>query len=97
MMRMGFDLNTVQEEERGEEGAVKTGSSSSVCMELWRACAGPPICLPERGSVVVYLPQGHLEHVGVSAPLPGVPAHVFCRVVAVHLHVCEASFDFLEC
>ncbi|CAO2842897.1 unnamed protein product [Amaranthus hypochondriacus] len=35
--------------------------SSSVCMELWHACAGPLISLPKKGSLVVYLPQGHLE------------------------------------
>ncbi|KAL2931710.1 Auxin response factor 3 [Bienertia sinuspersici] len=38
-----------------------SSSSSSVCMELWHACAGPLISLPKKGSLVVYLPQGHLE------------------------------------
>lgn len=40
---------------------VETGSS--VCPELWHACAGPLISLPPKGSRVVYFPQGHLEQI----------------------------------
>ena len=40
---------------------VETGSS--VCPELWHACAGPLISLPPKGSPVVYFPQGHLEQI----------------------------------
>nr|QGJ03868.1 ARF3.2 [Eucommia ulmoides] len=64
-----------------------SSSSSSLCLELWHACAGPMISLPKKGSSVVYLPQGHLEHV---SDLPAVafrlPPHVFCRVLDVELH-----------
>ncbi|XWS18450.1 hypothetical protein CRYUN_Cryun32bG0044700 [Craigia yunnanensis] len=71
------------------------GSSSSVCLELWHACAGPLISLPKRGSVVVYFPQGHLEQVsdfsGVAAAYD-LPPHVFCRVVDVKLHA-EGATD----
>ena len=77
--------------------------SPSVCMELWHACAGPLISLPKKGSLVVYLPQGHLEQ---QQHLPGfdfsgVPhafdslsnvPHVFCRVLDVKLHVLSLSF-----
>ncbi|GAB4827012.1 Arf GTPase arf3 [Ancistrocladus abbreviatus] len=69
--------------------------SSSVCMELWHACAGPLISLPKKGSMVVYLPQGHLEHL---PDFPGIsfdnipPSHVFCRVLDVKLHA-EAATD----
>jgi auxin response factor len=31
--------------------------------ELWHACAGPLVCLPQRGSLVYYFPQGHSEQV----------------------------------
>ncbi|CAA6671535.1 unnamed protein product [Spirodela intermedia] len=104
----GFDLNIVQEEDGAEEGteaslaAPHAQSSSSICLELWRACAGPPISLPQKGSLVVYLPQGHLELAAADgggdggpagATFPsGVPPHVFCRVVDVNLHA-EASTD----
>lgn len=48
-----------------------------MCLELWHACAGP-----------VYLPEGHLEHIGKAAgAVAAVPAHVFCRVVDVNLQV----------
>ncbi|KAL5715848.1 Arf GTPase arf3 [Ranunculus cassubicifolius] len=63
-------------------------SSSSVCLELWHACAGPLISLPKKGNAVVYLPQGHLEQIS-QTPFSGfydLPAHVFCRVVDVKLH-----------
>ncbi|GAB4831322.1 Arf GTPase arf3 [Ancistrocladus abbreviatus] len=72
-----------------------SSSSSSVCMELWHACAGPLISLPKKGSMVVYLPQGHLEHFpdfqGIAVDnFP--PPHVFCRVLDVKLHA-EAATD----
>jgi auxin response factor len=68
---------------------------AAVCLELWHACAGPVAPLPRKGTVVVYLPQGHLEHLGDAAaaaaggaPAPAaLPPHVFCRVVDVTLHV----------
>lgn len=66
---------------------------AAVCLELWHACAGPVAPLPRKGTVVVYLPQGHLEHLadaaagGGTIPPSGVPPHVFCRVVDVTLHV----------
>lgn len=95
-----IDLNTTEEDETpssgsssstsiGNVGAVGSGSVSSVCLELWHACAGPMISLPKKGSVVVYFPQGHLEHLH-DFPLSfsdNIPSHVFCRVVDVKLHV----------
>lgn len=84
---MGIDLNTIEEEE--EEPAEQL--PPTVCLELWHACAGPLISLPKKGSVVVYLPQGHIEQLGgVGGGLHlrrcDVPPHVFCRVVDVRLH-----------
>ncbi|XP_042446022.1 auxin response factor 2-like isoform X2 [Zingiber officinale] len=110
---MGIDLNTIEEEEEEEpEHSTGLGASTvvapdrlqavSVCLELWHACAGPRIWLPKRGSLVMYLPQGHLEHLGFSsADCDGgrrgacrfdVPPHVFCRVVDVNLHA-DAGTD----
>lgn len=69
------------------------GGSSSVCLELWHACAGPLISLPKKGSVVVYFPQGHLEHVSDFHAVPyDLPPHVFCRVLEVKLHA-EVATD----
>nr|AOT28201.1 ARF protein [Phyllostachys edulis] len=111
----GIDLNTVEEdEEEAEEVATNCSYQSqassaatatpprpsAVCLELWHACAGPVAPLPRKGSVVVYLPQGHLEHLGDAAAgggsgaLPAasaVPPHVFCRVVDVTLHADAAT------
>ncbi|KAK9085425.1 hypothetical protein Sjap_025836 [Stephania japonica] len=67
--------------------------SSGLCLELWQACAGPLIFLPKKGSIVVYLPQGHLEHVCELPPSEfyNLPSHVFCRVIDVKLHAEEAT------
>lgn len=67
----------------------------SVCLELWHACAGPLISLPKKGSVVVYLPQGHFEHVqDFPVTAYDIPPHVFCRVLDVKLHVSVLFFTF---
>ena len=91
----GIDLNTVEEEDEAEAEAppVAARAGGAVCLELWHACAGPVAPLPRKGSAVVYLPQGHLEHIGSDAGAAGaaaaaaVPPHVLCRVVDVTLHV----------
>ncbi|KAK3433058.1 auxin response factor 3 [Eucalyptus grandis] len=79
--------------------AYPTSSSSSssscspLCLELWHACAGPLISLPKRGSLVVYFPQGHLEHVSdFPTSVFDLPSQIFCRVVDVKLHA-DASTD----
>lgn len=110
MMSGLFDLNTVDNDDGGDETAAPvsldspatssaaSGSSdltsstppvvASVCMELWHACAGPLISLPKKGSAVVYLPQGHLEHLSEYPHIVcNLPPHVFCRVVDVKLRV----------
>ncbi|KAJ0963110.1 hypothetical protein J5N97_028232 [Dioscorea zingiberensis] len=76
----------------GQRAEEKAGvfPPSSVCLELWHACAGPLISLPKKGSLVVYLPQGHLEQLGDSGGggffCFDVPPHVVCRVVDVNFH-----------
>ncbi|KAK7362779.1 hypothetical protein VNO77_04901 [Canavalia gladiata] len=84
-----IDLNNTTEDDE----TPSSGSSSVVCLELWHACAGPMISLPKKGSLVVYFPQGHLEHLQ-DFPLPAcanIPPHVFCRVLDVKLHAEEGS------
>ncbi|RWW64619.1 hypothetical protein BHE74_00028126, partial [Ensete ventricosum] len=101
--KMGIDLNTIEEEEEEPEQSAYHAASPpaatpldralQVCLELWHACAGPRIWLPKKGSLVVYFPQGHIEHFGEDGDRRGgvyrrdVPPHVFCRVVDVKLHV----------
>ncbi|TKY59204.1 Auxin response factor 3 [Spatholobus suberectus] len=83
-----IDLNNATEDDE-----TPSYGPSSVCLELWHACAGPMISLPKKGSVVVYFPQGHLEHLH-DFPLPAsanIPSHVFCRVLDVKLHAEEGS------
>ncbi|CAM8915323.1 unnamed protein product [Rhodiola kirilowii] len=71
--------------------ATALALSSSVCLELWHACAGRLISLPKTGSCVVYFPQGHLELLPECPSLPvNLPPHVFCRVSDVKL---QADFD----
>ncbi|CAI8618277.1 unnamed protein product [Vicia faba] len=88
---MGFiDLNTSTQDHQPPSSA-----SSSVCFELWHACAGPMISLPKKGTLVVYFPQGHLEHVhdfslSFSKNIH-IPSHVFCRVLDVKLHAEERN------
>jgi auxin response factor len=66
-------------------------TSSAVCLDLWHACAGP-ISLPKKGRAVVYLPQGHSEHVSEFPVVAfDLPPHVYCRVVDVKLHAEEAT------
>ncbi|KAF3451418.1 hypothetical protein FNV43_RR07513 [Rhamnella rubrinervis] len=96
-----IDLNTTEDDEAPSSASSGSSSSasvlsasplvaaasSSVCLELWHACAGPLISLPKKGSVVVYLPQGHLEQVSdFPASAYGLPPHLFCRVIDVKLH-----------
>ncbi|KAM1592904.1 hypothetical protein FF2_036360 [Malus domestica] len=98
-----IDLNSATEDEEtpssGSPSSASSvsdalGSAASVCMELWHACAGPLISLPKKGSVVVYLPQGHLEQVSDFPTLAyDLPPHLFCRVVDVKLHAETGTDD----
>ncbi|KAF7840297.1 auxin response factor 3 [Senna tora] len=101
-----IDLNTTEDDETLSSASSASSSpshssasaiapSSSVCLELWHACAGPMISLPKKGSVVVYFPQGHFEEQLPDFPVAAfnisIPPHVFCRVVDVKLHAEERS------
>ncbi|KAL8245494.1 hypothetical protein R6Q59_011752 [Mikania micrantha] len=67
---------------------------SSICKELWHACAGPLTTLPNKRNVVVYFPQGHLEQIASQScvqfsltdiPSLGLQPQIFCKVVDVQL------------
>ncbi|KAL2332056.1 hypothetical protein Fmac_019637 [Flemingia macrophylla] len=72
-------------------GSSSTRVSSSY-LELWHACAGPLTCLPKKGNVVVYFPQGHLEQAASFSPFSpmemptyDLQPQIFCRVVNIQL------------
>ncbi|KAM1351028.1 hypothetical protein FF1_004892 [Malus domestica] len=98
-----IDLNSATEDEETPSSVSSSsassvsdalGSSASVCLELWHACAGPLISLPKKGTVVVYLPQGHLEQVSdFPTSAYDLPPHLFCRVVDVKLHAESGTDD----
>ncbi|EYU38831.1 hypothetical protein MIMGU_mgv1a002956mg [Erythranthe guttata] len=63
--------------------------------ELWHACGGPLVNLPQVGSLVYYFPQGHSEQVAVStnraatAQIPNYPnlsPQLLCQVHNITLH-----------
>ncbi|XP_059636438.1 auxin response factor 5 isoform X2 [Cornus florida] len=63
--------------------------------ELWHACAGPLVTLPQVGSLVYYFPQGHIEQVAASTNrtatsqipnYPDLPSQLRCQVHNVTLH-----------
>ncbi|XP_008439798.1 auxin response factor 3 isoform X2 [Cucumis melo] len=103
-----IDLNTTEEDESPSPAGSSVSSSSasaltsspspsvtsSICLELWHACAGPLTSLPKKGSLVVYLPQGHFEQMQEFPPTPyDLPPHILCRVIDVQLHQAEAGSD----
>jgi hypothetical protein len=90
---MEIDLNSPDEYNNGRlNGSDELAlSKSSICMELWHACAGPLISLPRKGTLVVYFPQGHLEQASTSLKQQqmrpyDLPPQIFCRVLNVNLH-----------
>ncbi|KAL2248500.1 UNVERIFIED_CONTAM: Auxin response factor 6 [Sesamum indicum] len=73
-----------------EEGETKCLNS-----ELWHACAGPLVSLPQIGSRVVYFPQGHSEQVAASTNkevdstipnYPGLQPQLICQLHNVTMH-----------
>ncbi|XP_068312196.1 auxin response factor 5-like [Pyrus communis] len=72
-----------------------SGSRKAINSELWHACAGPLVCLPQVGSLSYYFPQGHSEQVAVSTKrtatsqipnYPNLPSQLLCQVQNVTLH-----------
>ncbi|CAA7391313.1 unnamed protein product [Spirodela intermedia] len=71
------------------------GARKVINSELWHACAGPLISLPQPGSLVYYFPQGHSEQVTASTRrivnshipnYPSLPYQMMCQVHGVTLH-----------
>ncbi|KAL3615319.1 ADP-ribosylation factor, Arf Arf6 [Castilleja foliolosa] len=63
--------------------------------ELWHACAGPLVSLPQMGSRVVYFPQGHSEQVTASTNkevdstlpnYPGLHPQLICQLHNITMH-----------
>ncbi|KAD0702495.1 hypothetical protein E3N88_43840 [Mikania micrantha] len=105
----GIEVHNVESfENGGEESSLSASSNSSNSslkssnidfessnyMELWHACAGPQTTLPNKGNVVVYFPQGHLEQIcchssvqfsPIEIPSLGLQPQIFCKVIDVKL------------
>ncbi|OMO75370.1 AUX/IAA protein [Corchorus olitorius] len=73
----------------------QSGTRKTINSELWHACAGPLVSLPQVGSLVYYFPQGHSEQVAVSTKrmatsqipnYPSLPSQLMCQVHNVTLH-----------
>ncbi|XWS25880.1 hypothetical protein CRYUN_Cryun27aG0105700 [Craigia yunnanensis] len=73
----------------------QSGIRKAINSELWHACAGPLVFLPQMGSLVYYFPQGHSEQVVVSTKrmatsqipnYPNLPSQLMCQVHNVTLH-----------
>ncbi|KAI4366328.1 hypothetical protein MLD38_022215 [Melastoma candidum] len=73
----------------------QAGTRRNLNSELWHACAGPLVSLPQIGSLVYYFPQGHSEQVAVSTKrsattqipsYPNLPSQLMCQVHSVTLH-----------
>ncbi|KMS99638.1 hypothetical protein BVRB_1g022070 [Beta vulgaris subsp. vulgaris] len=72
-----------------------SGARKPLSSELWHACAGPLVSLPQVGSLVYYFPQGHIEQVAISTKrpatsqipnYPNLPSQLMCQVHNVTLH-----------
>ncbi|KAK4276518.1 hypothetical protein QN277_014659 [Acacia crassicarpa] len=78
-----------------KEMQEQSGVRKSINSELWHACAGPLVSLPQLGSLVYYFPQGHSEQVAAStrrtatSQIPNYPnlqSQLLCQVQNVGLH-----------
>ncbi|XP_048553455.1 auxin response factor 11-like [Triticum urartu] len=72
------------------------GAKKVINSELWHACAGPLVCLPQRGSLLYYFPQGHSEQVAATTKktpnsripnYPSLPSQLLCQVHNITMHV----------
>ncbi|KAK4484317.1 hypothetical protein RD792_006894 [Penstemon davidsonii] len=79
----------------GFDAQPEEGEKKCLNSELWHACAGPLVWLPQLGSRVVYFPQGHSEQVvastnkevdGAIPSYPGLPAQLICQLHNVTMH-----------
>ncbi|KAJ4846220.1 hypothetical protein Tsubulata_025572 [Turnera subulata] len=71
------------------------GDKDDLYTELWHACAGPLIYVPNVGERIFYFPQGHIEQVKAQTgtnqddcmdmPPYNLPSKILCKVVNVEL------------
>ncbi|MCO5601371.1 hypothetical protein L7F22_055491 [Adiantum nelumboides] len=69
----------------GEKICVADSGNGSVDPQLWHACAGSQVQVPQVGSSVIYFPQGHAEHASSPPEFPrGFSSSTIpCRVLSV--------------
>ncbi|KAJ6920830.1 auxin response factor 5.2-like [Populus alba x Populus x berolinensis] len=91
----GAQTNLLEEMKLLKEFQDQSGVRKAINSELWYACAGPLVSLPQVGSLVYYFPQGHSEQVAVSTRrsatsqipnYPNLPSQLLCQVHNVTLH-----------
>ncbi|KAI9118661.1 hypothetical protein K1719_010993 [Acacia pycnantha] len=81
----------------GQQGQEGGGGGEKKCLnsELWHACAGPLVSLPNAGTRVVYFPQGHSEQVAATTNreldghipnYPSLPPQLNCQLHNVTMH-----------
>ncbi|PSS26273.1 Auxin response factor like [Actinidia chinensis var. chinensis] len=67
--------------------------SEDLYTELWKACAGPLVDVPQHGERVFYFPQGHIEQLEASTNQEinqqishfYLPSKILCRVINIQL------------
>ena len=79
-----------------KSASLLAGREPELFAELWRACAGPLVELPQTGERVFYFLQGHLEQLQEATDpallaeqikMFQVPNKILCKVVNVELKV----------
>ncbi|XWS24457.1 hypothetical protein CRYUN_Cryun28dG0104300 [Craigia yunnanensis] len=91
----GAQATLLEEMKLLKEMQDQSGTRKAINSELWHACAGPLVSLPQVGNLVYYFPQGHSEQVAVSTKrmatsqipnYPNLPSQLMCQVHNVTLH-----------
>ncbi|XP_038715506.1 auxin response factor 5 isoform X2 [Tripterygium wilfordii] len=91
----GSQSTFVEEMKLLKEMQDQSGTRKPLNSELWHACAGPLVSLPQVGSLAYYFPQGHSEQVAYSTRRqatsqipnhPNLPSQLLCQVHNVTLH-----------
>ncbi|XVE56137.1 hypothetical protein DITRI_Ditri03aG0213700 [Diplodiscus trichospermus] len=91
----GAQVSLLEEMKLLKEMQDQSGTRKAINSELWHACAGPLVSLPQVGSLVYYFPQGHSEQVAASTKrmvtsqipnYPNLPSQLMCQVHNVTLH-----------
>ncbi|KAF7829593.1 auxin response factor 5 [Senna tora] len=94
-IKTGGPQSLVAEMKMLKEMQDQSGSRKTINSELWHACAGPLVSLPQVGGLVYYFPQGHSEQVAAStrrtatSQIPNYPnlqSQLLCQVQNVALH-----------